>query len=122
MRIVAAANLGLAFALEMVALVGLALFGWRLDAPLPLRLLVAAALPALLVVLWGRLLAPRATRPLRGAVHVAVKAAVLLAAAAAVSLSGLGWGLWFGLVVVLHLALAVALRQVPRADSTADGS
>lgn len=119
MRIVAAANLGLAFALEMVALVGLALVGWRLDAALPLRLLAAAALPALLVVLWGRLLAPRATRPLRGAVHVAVTATVLLAAAAAVTVSGLGWGPWFGLAVLVHLALVVALRQVPRADSTA---
>jgi Protein of unknown function (DUF2568) len=116
-RIVAAANLGVAFTLEMVALVGLALVGWRLDAGLPLRLLAAAALPTLLGVVWGRLLAPRATRPLRGAAHVAVKAAVLLAVAAAVTASGLGWGPWFGLAVVLHLALAVALHQVPRADS-----
>ncbi|WP_088282398.1 DUF2568 domain-containing protein [Kineosporia sp. A_224] len=118
MRVVAAANLGLAFALEMVALVGLVLVGWRLDAALPLRLLGAAALPVLLGVVWGLLLAPRATRLLRGAVHVVVKAAVLLAVAAAVTASGLGWGPWYGLAVVVHLALAVVLRQVPRADST----
>jgi hypothetical protein len=61
---VRAFNLGLRFFLELAALAALAWAGWRAGGPVWLRLILAVALPAVAVVVWGRWVAPRASRPL----------------------------------------------------------
>ncbi|HEY7858854.1 MAG TPA: YrdB family protein [Candidatus Nanopelagicales bacterium] len=76
----------LAFLLELVAMVGLALAGWAVTGPTWLRALLAVLAPVVAAVVWGRYLAPRAPRPLRA--RVAVRALILLAGAAGFLVSG----------------------------------
>jgi hypothetical protein len=57
-------NLGLRFALELCALAALAHGGWHVPGPVWSRIVLAVALPVLAAIVWGRWVAPKASRPL----------------------------------------------------------
>ncbi|MFD0638965.1 YrdB family protein [Catenulispora yoronensis] len=54
------ANEGLAFLLELVALVLLAVWGFRTGSNVAVHVLLGLGAPALMVVVWGAFAAPRA--------------------------------------------------------------
>lgn len=83
-----ALNLGLAFGLELVALVALGLWGTSLGSAAPTRTLFGIAAPLLTAVVWGIFLSPKAAVPLSPRVTLLVKLAVFGAAALALGSTG----------------------------------
>jgi Protein of unknown function (DUF2568) len=110
---VKAVNAGLAFLLELAALVALAYWGFTLDAGTVARVALGLGAPAAMVVVWGRWLAPRSPRRPAMPWLVVAKLVVFALAAAALAAAGLGvLALVFAALAVLHLVLAVAVNQV----------
>lgn len=97
---------------ELLLLVVLAVAGAGIGGPLPLRVILATALPLACVVIWGRWLAPRAPRRLEppglltGKVGMALIASLLLAAT--------GPAVWAGLFFVFSAALMAIAESRPR--------
>lgn len=85
MRQVQGVNLGVRFALELVALAVLAVWGWQHGLFLPGRLLLAVALPGFAAALWGAFVAPRARRHLPRQGRLAVETAFFGVAALALA-------------------------------------
>lgn len=88
MRTLGNANLALRFALELAALVSLAVGGYALDAARPLRVLAAIALPVVAATTWGMFVSPKARVALSPPGRLAVEALVFLAAATALFAAG----------------------------------
>jgi hypothetical protein len=99
-------NLAFRFILEMLALVALFLLGMSLSDSLPVQLVLALCLPALALIVWGMLVAPKATRRLDDPARLVVELGVWLAGALAFGLA-VSWMLavLFGLAVIVSLAL-----------------
>ncbi|MGW7066951.1 YrdB family protein [Streptomyces sp. NPDC054855] len=105
-------NEGLAFLLEVVALVVLAWWGWQSVEALALRILLAVALPAAAATLWGLFAAPKARIPVPLAGVLAVKTLVFGAAAVAWYAMGRhGWATAFAVVVAVNTTLATLDRR-----------
>jgi hypothetical protein len=115
-----AANLTLAFLLEILALLILADWGWHRGAATETRLLQAIAAPLVAAIVWGLFAAPKARIPVPLAGQLAVKALVFGVAAWALFDLGLPLlGVLFALVVIVStVAGTVWQRQgftvVPR--------
>jgi uncharacterized protein DUF2568 len=90
-----ASMLVLLFALELVAVVALAYWGFTMDTGLAMRFVFGLGMPALAVLLWAMFAAPKARIRVSGAAVVAVKILVYGAAVLAIAATG-------------HIALAVA--------------
>ncbi|WNI22821.1 YrdB family protein [Streptomyces sp. ITFR-16] len=111
-----AANEGLAFVLELVAIGCLCRWGFTAGDGLALRLLLGIGLPAAAIALWGAFAAPRARVRLPLAGVLAVKAVVLGGGALAVY--GLGRpvvAVALAAVMVANTALAETFRRSPAA-------
>jgi hypothetical protein len=78
-----AINLTVAFLLELAALAALAVWGAHTGG-----IVLAVAAPVLLAVLWGALLAPKASVQLPPAAHLALTCLVFATAAAALASTG----------------------------------
>jgi hypothetical protein len=103
----AAANLALAFLLELVMLGALVDFGLHLPASTAARVIVAAGVPVLVIVVWGRFAAPRARTRLPQPWLGLFKLALFALAALGLYVSGhVTLGAAFGAVSLVHLALA----------------
>jgi Protein of unknown function (DUF2568) len=105
-------NEGLAFLLEVAALVAVGVWGYHVGSGTGGKLALAVALPLLVAVVWGLFAAPRApvTLPLWGV--LAVKAFVFGAATAALVLAGHAvWGAVFAVVVLANTAIITAGRR-----------
>jgi hypothetical protein len=76
-----------AFAAELASLAALAVAGWSLPAPAPVRLLAAIGFPLVAAVLWGLFAAPRAVVAVPA---LALVTKVLVHGAAVVALLVLG--------------------------------
>jgi len=76
-----------AFAAELASLAALAVAGWSLPAPTPVRLLAAVGFPLVAAVLWGLFAAPRAVVAVPA---LALVTRVLVHGAAVVALLVLG--------------------------------
>ncbi|GAA2740440.1 MULTISPECIES: YrdB family protein [Kitasatospora] len=100
-------NLAVRLLLELVALVALAVGGWHLPGPWPVRLLAAVALPGVAAVLWGRYAAPRRSRPEAVTAWYLSQLVVWGGAVAALALSG--YPLWAWVVGVAMGANTVML-------------
>jgi hypothetical protein len=106
----------LAFLCEIALVVLLAVAGWRLGAsaglaePLPVLLgvVLALALPAAAVAVWGRWLAPRAAHRLPQPWRLDVQIALFVAAGLAVAGVGL---VWWGVGLALVGTTAFALTR-----------
>ncbi|MFJ1545883.1 YrdB family protein [Streptomyces sp. NPDC088246] len=106
------ANELLAFVVELVALAALARWGFVTGDGTAARLLLGLGTPAVAIVLWGMLAAPRARfrPPLAGV--LLVKAVVLGGGVYAVHAVGHPVAaVFFGVVVVVNTALAETLRR-----------
>lgn len=105
-------NLALAFALELAMLAAFAYFGFRSVDHAVLRWVVAIALPLLTAVLWGTLLAPKASHRLAMVPGVLFSLGLFLLAALALyrtgqsTLSGV-----MAVAAVLHAVLSHLWRQ-----------
>jgi len=110
-RATRAVNDVLRFLLELAALAGLAVWGWR-TGPTGVNVVLAIGAPLAAAALWGAFVAPRAPRhpgdPWRLLLEVLVFGAGTLAFAAA----GVGWAaVALGALAALHLAATFALGQ-----------
>lgn len=99
--------LAIRFLLELTLIASLAYWGLRLDAGLPLRLIAGLGTAAVAIGVWGRWVAPKATRQLDDPARFVVEA--LLFACAAIGLAHAGqWILGIALFSV-YLVDRVAL-------------
>ena len=106
-----ALNLGVRFLLELVLLGALAWWGFSLDAPLLVRILVGLGAPALAAVVWGRWIAPRARGRLQDPLRFGIETVLWIAGAGALAqVWSVGWGVVF---LVLALVTAVLVRIWP---------
>jgi hypothetical protein len=106
------ANLTVAFLLEVAMLVAFAVWGFSLDVPVAVRVLVGVGLPVLAAALWGAVLAPRSSRRLRMPWIALVKLALFFAAALALAASAHpALGLLLASTAAVSVGLAVLLRQ-----------
>jgi hypothetical protein len=84
---------GLVFIVELALLASLAVAGARLGAHAA-AIALAVLLPLVAAVLWGRYLAPRASRRLPHPARLVAKLALILAASALLAAAGaIAWGL-----------------------------
>lgn len=99
-------NLAFRFVLEMLVLVALLLFGWSLSDSLPLQLVLGLGLPAIVMVIWGLFVAPRASRRLDDPVRLAVELVIWFTGVLAFGFA-VSWilALLFGLAVLVSLIL-----------------
>lgn len=113
MGLVVGANLGLRFALEIGALVAVCVWGLG-AADGALRLVLGIGAPALVAVVWGLAVSPKARVRLPGPAVVVVEVAVFGAATAALSASGHGRAaLLYGTVAAVHLLLHHTAGRAP---------
>jgi hypothetical protein len=106
-----AANLGLRFVLELCALAALAFWGWH-AASGALRVVLAVGAAALMIVVWGRYMSPKASHPVEDPVRIALEIVIFGAAVAGLFASGEPvLGAVMVAAVALHLALTFPLRQ-----------
>ena len=110
MRAFTGANLALRFALELAALVALAVWGAQATSSTGANIALAIAAPALAIVIWAVWSAPRAPRRLHGAALVVLELALLAASAAA--LAAAGYLLLACLLAVLAIANGVELTRI----------
>lgn len=98
-------NDALAFVVELVVVVLLAVVGWRYDGSRVAASALAIGLPAVAIVLWGTCAAPRA-HVQNGLLRLVVKLVVLGAGVAAgFVVLPVGWAAAFAAVVVVNLLL-----------------
>jgi Protein of unknown function (DUF2568) len=110
-RTARAANDVLRFGLELAALAGLAVWGWR-TGPTGVNVLLAIAAPAAATALWGAFVAPKARRHPPDPWRLLLELAVFCAGTAAWAGAGLGSvALVVGVLSVLHLAATFPLGQ-----------
>ena len=105
-------NLGLAFLLELAALVAFCYFGFNIGGTLPLKFLLGIGLPAGAIVIWAIWGAPMSKRRLSGAPFLLLQ--ILFFGAAALALYLVGQhvlGFIFALVFILNTILAYAWDQ-----------
>jgi Protein of unknown function (DUF2568) len=76
------------FLTELGLLAALAAAGLSLDAPLPVRVLLAVAAPGAAAAAWGRFVAPRSARRLRDPARLVLEAVLFGAATLALVLAG----------------------------------
>jgi hypothetical protein len=105
-------NEGLAFLLELVALVLLAVWGFRVGANAFVHFLLGLGAPALMIVVWGAFAAPRAKVIMSLAGVLVVKFVVFGAATAAGYTAGWRAGsVAVGIVAVLNSVVAAFDRR-----------
>lgn len=106
-----AANLALAFLLELVAVGAFAYWGF-VSAASPLNIVLAVGLAVVSIMLWGIFAAPKSTRRLKGNALLAFKLVFFALAALALILAGSEMlGIVFAVLVVLNLILVYAWQQ-----------
>jgi hypothetical protein len=99
-------NLAFRFVLEMLALVALFLLGVSISDSLLFQVVLGLGMPAIVIVVWGLLVAPKASRRLPDPARLAVESGVWLVGAIALWLAvGLLVAILFAVAVVLNLAL-----------------
>lgn len=105
-------NEGLAFLLELLALVLLAVWGFRTGSNVAVHVLLGLGAPALMVLVWGAFAAPRARFQVPLAGVLAVKAVVFGAATAAGYAAGWhAFAIAFGVVAALNTVVAAFDRE-----------
>lgn len=107
-----AVNEGLAFLLELAALVLLAYWGFHAGSGAAAHWLLGLGAPALMIVVWGAFAAPRARVKLPLAGVMAVKVVVFGAATAAGYAAGWrAFSIAFGIVALANSLLAAFDRE-----------
>ncbi len=112
MNILKSLNLAIRFLLELCMLAAVGYWGFSTHAGWVLKVIFGIGLPILLIVIWGLLLAPRASHPLRGISHTLLSLVLLGSGAVALFVSGrtaLGW--IYVAVLVVNEILLIAWKQ-----------
>lgn len=105
-------NLAVRFLLELCMLAAVGYWGFKTQATWPMKILLGIGLPLLIAVLWGTFLAPKATRPLRGASFQALELVLFASGAAALFASGKPtWGWVYTIVLVVNKLLLFIWKQ-----------
>jgi hypothetical protein len=103
-------NLAIRFALELCAIAALAYWGTQTGSGAA-RWLLALVAPALFVLVWGTLLAPRASRRLSMRARIPLELVLFGLAALALAAAGPMWlGIAFALVAFVNIALVYGLE------------
>lgn len=103
-------NLAIRFLLELAGIAALAYWGWTATDNVTMRLVLGLGAPALLIVLWSLVVAPRATNPIPQQQRMLIGSGLLEVAALALFLAGQPLlALAFAVLIVLNLALMIAL-------------
>ncbi|MEV1019005.1 YrdB family protein [Streptomyces sp. NPDC050264] len=106
------ANLGVLFAIELVALGAVGAYGFTRDVSAPLAWLLGMAGLALMITTWALFGSQKARHKTRGATRVAFEIVWFGAGVAALALSGAYlWAAVFAVVCALSKALAVQWNQ-----------
>lgn len=106
-----AANLALKFLLELAAIALLATWGARTGHGV-VSVILAIAAPAVMIVVWGRYAAPRASRRLPARLRIPLELTVFAAAGVLAYLAGLrALAVAFGVVVVVNAIALSAFDQ-----------
>lgn len=107
-----ALNEGLAFLLEIVALVLLAYWGFHVGSNTAVQWLLGLGAPAVMIVVWGTFAAPKARVKLPLAGVMAVKVVVFAAATAAGYAAGWrAFSIVFGVVALVNALVAAFDRE-----------
>jgi hypothetical protein len=104
-RVIAAANLGVRFLLELAAVAAVVYWGWRIGGEGLVGLALGIALALALVLVWWRLIAPKARSPISTDMRPLVGSGILLLAAAALGLADQP-------LLALAMAIAVVVNTV----------
>jgi hypothetical protein len=105
------------FLLELAAVAAVAAWGWHLVDPVPLKLLLSVAAAAVVVVVWGTFVSPKARYPVPDPAWLVIEVLVFLAAALALVAVDDPWGGLVLLVVyAVDLAVLMALGERRRAE------
>ncbi len=106
-----AGNLALKFGLELAAIAAFGYWGASLDGAL-LSAVTMVLAPAVMIALWGRFAAPRASRRLSPRARIPLELTILLLAAAALLAAGQDvLAAVMAVTVVLNALLLTAFRQ-----------
>jgi hypothetical protein len=87
-------NLGVRFLLELCLLAAVGYWGFKTQSGWFMKILFGIGLPALIVILWGMFVSPKATYTLSGASHLTLELVLLASSSLALFASGkpaLGW-------------------------------
>ncbi|MYT70949.1 MULTISPECIES: YrdB family protein [unclassified Streptomyces] len=107
-----AVNLGVLFAIELIALGAVGAYGFTRDVPTALSLLLGFAGLAVMITTWALLGSPKAKYKTSGASRVVFEVLWFGAGAAALALMGAyAWAAAFAALCVLSKALAAAWDQ-----------
>lgn len=105
-------NLALRFGMELAMLFALGYWGFKTGSSAGMRWLLGIGAPLLAAVVWGMLMAPRASRRLQGGWFLLVELILFgLAGWALYSTGAKDWTLWLGLVYVINRVLMVVWKQ-----------
>ena len=105
-------NLALMFLLELCMLAALGYWGFTLDQGQAVRIAVGLGAPLLAAVVWGLLMAPRASMPLQEPLHLILELIIFGLAIAALYAAGRPrLALVFGLIYAINVILRYAWRQ-----------
>jgi hypothetical protein len=96
------------FGIELVTLAVLAWAGASARVSMPARIVLAAGLPVVLVVVWGQVMAPTARRRLRDPARLVAEIAIFTASAAALAAAG------HVLAAVIYGVIAIAAAGLTR--------
>ncbi len=99
-------NLAFRFILEMLVLLALFLLGMSLSDSLAIQLILALGMPLAVMVVWGLLVAPKASRRLDDPLRLVVELVIWFAGALAFGFA-VSWilAILFGLAVMISLGL-----------------
>ncbi len=105
-------NLAFRFILEMLVLLALFLWGKSMSDTLLIQLLLGVAAPAVVMLVWGLFVAPKASRRLEDPVRLVFEVVIFTLAALAFGLA-VSWivALMFGAAVLISLALMFYFGQ-----------
>lgn len=105
-------NLGLAFFVELAALIALGYWGFKTGQNIPVKIVLGLGAPVLGAVIWAIFGAPKSSMQLQGVAYLALQAVVFGAAAVALVAAGQrGLGIAYALVALVNSAAAAIWRQ-----------
>ena len=105
-------NLLVRFLLELCLLAAVGYWGFKTHSSWVLKIIFGIGLPALIAVLWGMFIAPRAIRPLSGIPYLALELILLGSGAVALFASGktsLGW--IYTIILIVNKILLIVWKQ-----------
>jgi hypothetical protein len=110
------------FLLELAAFAAVAVWGWQVVDPQAAKLVLSIAAPAVLIVVWGLFVAPKARFPVADPWWLAIEVVVFaVAALALIAIDDTIGAVVLAVVYVLDVAALFALGERRRADAVTPG-